>query len=131
FNFNVYGELVGRHIHLDHPTLLFTIGVSLFAAILFGLAPALRSSSVHPGNALAESGRTSSGDLGRSRLRNTLVIGEIALSVMLLASAGIVMREVLRELSQPLGFNPHHLIITDLRFDSKRYAAAPARIALF
>src|SRR5207253_7815661 len=66
-----------------------------------------------------------------SRLRNALVVGEIALSVMLLASAGIVMREVIREFSQPLGFNPLHLVIADLRLDSERYATAPARIALF
>src|SRR2546429_2837741 len=103
----------------------------LLTAILFGLVPALRASNVQPGDALTGSRRTSSGDVSGSRLRNALVVGEIALSVMLLASAGIVMREVIREFSQPLGFNPLHLVIADLRLDSERYATAPARIALF
>ena len=131
FSFNFFVEQLGQHIHLDQRTLLFTLAASLLTAILFGLVPALRASNVQPGDALTGSRRTSSGDVSGSRLRNALVVGEIALSVMLLASAGIVMREVIREFSQPLGFNPLHLVIADLRLDSERYATAPARIALF
>jgi putative ABC transport system permease protein len=131
FDFNFYGQQLGQHIHLDQRTLLFTLGVSFFAAILFGLAPALRTSNVNPGDALTESGRSSSADLARSRLRNTLVIGEIALAVMLLAGADVMIREVIQEVSQPVGFNPHHLVVADLHLDSKRYSTAPARIALF
>jgi putative ABC transport system permease protein len=131
FNFNSVGEQLGRHIHLDPRTLLFTLGVSFFAAIFFGVAPALRASNVNPGDALTECGRANSGDFARSRFRNALVIGEIALAVLLLASAGTVMREVIREFSQPAGFNSHHLVVADLHLDSKRYSTAPARIALF
>jgi predicted permease len=131
FSFNFFAEQLGRHFHLDYWTLLFTLTASFCTAILFGVAPALRASNVNPGDALTESGRTSSGDFAHSRFRNALVVGEIALAVMLLASAGIVMLEVVGEISQPLGFSPHHLVVAGLRLDSKRYATAAARIALF
>jgi putative ABC transport system permease protein len=131
FSVNEFGAEQARFLHLDHRTLLFTLAVSICSAILFGLAPAFRVSNVSLGDALAESGRTGSGSFARSRLRNGLVISEIALAVMLLAGAGVMMREVMREFSRPVGFNPHHLIIGNLHLNSRRYEQGAARIALF
>lgn len=128
---NAVGADQAQLLHLDHRTLLFTLGVSLLSAILFGLMPAFRVSNVFPGDALSESGRTGSGSLARSRLRNVLVIGEISLAVMLLAGAGVIVREVISEFSRPVGFNPQHLVIGTLHLNSERYKTESARVAFF
>ena len=131
FNFNDYGAQLGQLIHLDNRTLLFTLALSVLSAILFGLAPAFRASKVDIGHMLNEGGRTGSGNFLRSRLRSTLVSSEIALAILLLSSAGIAIREVIREFSQPAGFNAHHLVIADLHLEGKRYGTAAARLAFF
>lgn len=131
FNFNVYGAELGQHIHLDNRTLLFTLALSVLSAILFGLVPAFRGSKVNLGRALNEGGRTGSENLSRSRLRSILVSSEIALAILLLAGAGIVLRELVREFSQPVGFNSHHLVIADLHLEGRQYGTAAARVAFF
>jgi len=77
-------------IPLDGRVLLFTAGVALGACILFGLAPALQSTRVNPGPALkdVEEGRVSS----RSRFGSLLVVTQVALSLLLLAPAGLFLR---------------------------------------
>jgi predicted permease len=130
FSFNFYGAQIAGGLRLDQRTLLFTIAVSVLTAILFGLAPAFRTSKVNPGDALSETSRGSS-SFAHSRLRNVLVTGEIVLAVVLLAGAGLNLREVIREFSQPVGFNPQHLVIANLHLDSDPYQKAAARTVFF
>ena len=131
FAFNFYGEQEARGLHLDQRTLLFTLAISVLSTILFGLAPAFRASKIDPADALGEGGRTGSSSFGRSRLRNVLVTGEIALAVALLAGAGVAIRELVRHFSAPVGFNPHHLVIANLHLDSQPYRSAAARTVFF
>jgi putative ABC transport system permease protein len=131
FNFNVYGAQLARSIRLDQRTLLFTVAISILSAIVFGLAPAFRSSNINPGDALNEGSRTGSRSFARSRLRNVLVTGEIVLAVVLLAGAGVNLQEVIREFSEPVGFNAHHLVIANLHLDSHPYQEAATRTAFF
>ncbi len=131
FSFNEYARLQSQSFHLDHWTLLFTAAVCLFTTFVFGLAPALHASRVSPGDALTEGGRTGTGGAARSRLRGILVSAEIAMAVVLLAGAGIILRELHREATQDLGFNPHHLLLVDLNLNSPQYKSPAAKSAFF
>ena len=131
FNFNEAGRQWAAGFRMDQPTLVFTVVGSLLTTIVFGFVPAIGASKANPRNALSESARTGSIGFGRSRLRSVLVTGEVALALILLAAAGVDMREVVRELSEPNGFNPQHLLIANLDVSSQRYKQLDARIALF
>ena len=72
--------------------LLFALGLSVIAGVLFGLIPVLRFSTPNVAGALKEGGRLSSASRERHRARNTLVVGQIALAVVLLISSGLMMR---------------------------------------
>ena len=116
---------------LDQPTLLFTLAVSLLATLVFGLLPALRASKANPRDALSESGRTGSHGFGRTRLRSVLVTGEIVLAVVLVAAASIITRDVVREMTEPNGFDPRHVLVVALNVGTPRYKNLEARVTFF
>jgi putative ABC transport system permease protein len=126
---NLYGAHEG--VYLDQRTLLFTLAIAIVSAIVFGLVPAFQISRVDPGDALSESGRAGSTSFAHTRLRSVLVTGEIALTIALLAGAGVAARETVRRFSTPAGFNPHHVVIASLHLDEQRYGKAAARTAFF
>jgi predicted permease len=76
---------------IDGPVLLVTLGISVVTSLLFGCVPVLRSRIVSV-EVLKESGRASTGSPGRHRMRNTLVVGQIALAVVLLTVSGLMAR---------------------------------------
>lgn len=130
FNFNEAGRQIGAGLRIDQPTMLYTLVISLLTTIVFGLVPAVRSSKAPPGDALSQNGRAGTG-IAASRLRRVLVAVEVALAVILLAAASVDMREVLREVHSPTGFNPENLLVANLDVSSRRYERLDARIALF
>src|SRR5262249_23851434 len=75
-------------IGIDLPALLFAVGVSLAASLLFGLMPILKSAAPHPG----DGGRTTSASRERHRARNTLVVIQVALAFVLLVCSGLMVR---------------------------------------
>jgi putative ABC transport system permease protein len=79
-------------ITIDPTVLLFTVAISLLAGLLFGLIPVLRFARPQLANALKEGGRLSSDGRSRHRARNTLVVAEIALAVVLLVASGLMIR---------------------------------------
>jgi predicted permease len=79
-------------ITIDPAVLLFTIAISLLAGLFFGLIPVLRFARPQLANALKEGGRLSSDGRSRHRARNTLVVAEIALAVVLLVASGLMIR---------------------------------------
>ena len=101
---------------LDGTVLLFTLGLSVVTGVLFGLAPALQMSRP----ALSEALKT--GSLGASsaplagRTRGALVVAEVALSLVLLASAGLMLQSFARMLRADRGFRPDHLVTAELDF---------------
>jgi predicted permease len=88
--------------------LLFTLALSLFAGIIFGLAPALKSSRVNLEEILKESGRGSSGV--RQRLQGAFVAVEVAMALVLLVGAGLMVRSLAALWRVDPGFNPSHAI---------------------
>ena len=78
------------NIHLDAGVLLFTLGMSVLAGTMFGLAPALRTARPNVAGTLKEGGRGGSGT--RHRMQNVFVVIEMALSLVLLVGAGLMIR---------------------------------------
>jgi putative ABC transport system permease protein len=92
-------------VSLDGRVLAFTALASLLTGVIFGLAPALQSARADVNEALRESGRTGAGARGQ-RLRNALVVAEIALALALLAGAGLTLKSFWRLQAVEPGFNP-------------------------
>ena len=108
-NFPRLGE-----INLDWRVLIFTLIASVLTGILFGLAPALQMSRSDVQESLKESGRGASGGRRQHRLRNLLIVGEVALSVVLLVGAGLLFRSFLRLQAVNTGFTSEHLLTLQL-----------------
>src|ERR1700722_15709338 len=105
-----------NEISLDGRVLLFSMGLSLFAAIIFGLAPALKSSRVNLQGILQESGRGSSG--ARHRLQGTFGAVEVAMTLLLLIGAGLMLRSLTALWRVNPGFNPRHAVTFSLSMPS-------------
>ena len=103
-------------ISLDGRVLLFTMALSLFAAIIFGLSPALRSSRVDLQEVLRESGRGSSG--GRRRLQGAFVALEIAMALVLLIGAGLMLRSLAALWRVNPGYQPNGAITFNVSMPS-------------
>ncbi len=96
-------------INLDWRVVGFTLLASVLTGILFGLAPALQISKTDVQETLKESGRGSSGSRGH-RLRSLLIVGEVALSVVLLVGAGLLFRSFLQLQTVNTGFTPQQVL---------------------
>jgi predicted permease len=98
----------GSEVSLDSRVLFFTMALSVFAGIVFGLAPALKSSRVNLQEILKESGRSLSG--ARQRLQGMFVAVEVAMALVLLVGAGLMVRSLSALWRVDPGFNPSHSI---------------------
>ena len=116
-----------QEIGLDPSVLLYTMLVSIFTGILFGLAPAFHSSRVNPQESLKEGARGSGG--GRHRAEGIFVVVEVGLAVVLLAGAGLMMQTIWRLWRVDPGFNPHHVLTAQLGL-SPTVMSDPASIRL-
>jgi predicted permease len=109
-------------INLDWRVLGFTLFASVLTGILFGLAPALQISKTDVQESLKESGRGASGSRRHQRLRSLLIVGEVALSVVLLVGAGLLFRSFLQLQSVNAGFTPQQLLTLRLSPAGSNYS---------
>ena len=115
-------------IQLNVTVLLFTIGVSVLVGILFGLAPALQTSSLDLSEELKSSANAVVSATGSGRvLRNVLIIGEIAISAALLVGAGLLLRSFAQMRSADIGVNPHNVLTMRLDLPTAKYKTPAAR----
>jgi predicted permease len=106
---------------LSVPVLAFTLSLSLLIGFLFGLAPALESSKFNLNESLREGGRAGTAGTARQRFRNILAVAEVALSLVLLAGAGLLIESFLRlEKSNP-GFQPDSILTMELSLPHGSY----------
>jgi putative ABC transport system permease protein len=98
---------------VDGTAMAFTAGVSLLSSLVFGLLPALRQSRAKPGDALRTGTRSTGGPQIRGWQRN-LLVGQLALVLVLLASAGLLLESFRRLIGQDLGYQPGSVVVLDL-----------------
>ncbi len=110
-----------KEINFDWRVLLFTLLVSIITGLLFGLAPACRAAKANLNEALKEGGKGASQGPGDDRLRRLLVIAEVAISIVLLAGAGLLIRSFQRLQAVDPGFNPRQLLTAEVSLLSARY----------
>jgi predicted permease len=115
-----------EEIGLDVRVLAFTMVISLVVGVLFGLAPALRSSQADPHTALKEGGRGTSGT--QHRALSTFVVVEMAVALVLLIGAGLMVRSLARLWSVDPGFNPGNVLTFGLSLPPSMMNASPDRI---
>ncbi len=108
-------------IRLDGSVLGFTFVISVLTGLLFGLVPALHGSRSDLGSSLKEGGAQVGSGEGRARLRRFLVAGQVALSVVLLAGAGLLLQSLWRLLRVDTGFNTENVVTLELSLPPARY----------
>src|SRR5215213_2149505 len=118
-----------QDVSLDRYVLFFTLGLATLTGIVFGLAPALHASKPDPGNMLKENGRGVY--TGRNRMRSALIVSEVALSLMLLAGAGLLINSFWRLLRTDAGFNPKGVLALDIPLSRETYKTTEERVAAF
>jgi len=118
-------------IRLNLPVLLFSLGTAVFTAVLVGLVPALQAARKNLVEPVRDAGKGVSGGFRRGRLRSTLVVVEVALSVVLLSGAGLLMRSFLRLQQVDLGFNPDNILFARLPFPRGQYKTVAEKQRFF
>lgn len=102
------------NVGLNWQVILLLIGLSIVSAVIFGTLPALQAASADPQEALHEGTKGGGTGLKQLRLRNALIVGELALSLVLLVSAGLLLRTLYALRQVHLGFTPQHLVVAQL-----------------
>ncbi len=112
------GFLPVAHVPLDGSVLAFTVAASLVTCALFGMLPAFATRRVEIRASMANRA-TTGGD--RLRLRQTLIAGQVALTVVLLSASGLLIRTLVHLESLPPGFNPDGVMTAKASLDDARY----------
>jgi len=118
-------------VSVDGTVVAFTLAISLVAAMLFGLLPALQTARTAPYDALREAGRSQIGARRGQRIRRSLVVAEIALAVLLLAGAGLLIRSFATLMQVDPGFRSAHVVAMPLRLPGTPYPDDERRSLLF
>jgi putative ABC transport system permease protein len=117
-----------REIGLDWKVLAFTAGISFLTGILFGLIPAIQAGEVDVHETLKETGR---GTSGRQWLRSSLVVVEVATTLVLLIGAGLMIRSFYMLQKVDPGFSHEHLTSFSVALPEKKYATVEARASFY
>jgi len=110
-----------QDVSLDRWVLLFSLGITLFTGLFFGIFPALQVSRTDLHDTLKEGGRGGSPGTGRRRLRNVLVVAEVAVSLVLLVSAGLMIKSLYRVLAADPGFDPRGVLVANVSIPEVKY----------
>lgn len=120
-----------RGLELSLPVLGFTFVVALLTGVLFGLVPALEASNLNLSETLKDAGRSLAGGLRSKRLRNALVVAEVALALVLLVGAGLLIRSFQRLQAVGTGFNAEKVMTMRVALPGSRYTQDSQRINFF
>jgi putative ABC transport system permease protein len=118
-------------VSIDARVFLFTLGVSMITAVVFGGVPALLASRTKPGETLSDVARDTAGGTSGRNVRRVLIISEVALAVVLLVSAGLLIRsfQLLRQVDT--GFNTDNALTMRMVLPFPKYAKAETRRAFY
>jgi predicted permease len=112
-------------IRLDGWAFAFTFLISIVTGAVFGIVPALYATKTNLNESLKEGEGRASAGAGRARLRQGLVIGELALSLVLLTGAGLMIATFEKLLNTNPGFDPHHVLTMQFWLTGSKYNSAP------
>ena len=121
----------GFPVDLDLRVLLFTLGISLAAGIAFGIFPAVQLARLDLNATLRDEGRGSSIGRSRAQMKGLLVVGQVALSLVLLIAAGLLLHSFNRLLLVDPGFDAQNLLTMNLSLSTTKYAKPEQQIAFF
>ncbi len=108
-------------VHIDGTVLLVTLAVAIGTGLIFGLVPGLASGKPDLTESLKEGGRGSTSGRRHNRLRNALVIAEVALALVLLTGAGLLLKSFVRLENVNPGFNPQNVLTAEISLPKLRY----------
>jgi len=114
---------------LDLRVLGFTLIVALLTGLIFGLAPAWQASKLNLNEPLKEGGRGGGG--ARRGLRGALVVGEVAMALVLLLSAGLMIRSFANLQNSPLGFAPRNVLTMQINLPGSKYGEKSQRVDFY
>jgi len=118
-------------IRLNAAVLLFTLAVSVLTALVFGLLPALQTARRDLNDSLRDSSKGAGGGSRHGRLRDAVVIIEVAVSLILLVGAGLLMRSFIALREVHLGLQPDHILVIRLPLPKDRYKNAQQVASFF
>ena len=118
-------------IGIDVRVFGFTLAVTVAAGILFGLVPALQTSRPNLNEELKDSGQRGSETGGRNRIGSLLIVSEIAVSFILLAGAGLLIKSFMHLREMNPGFNPDNVLVMRLTSPPGKYARGEPRAQLY
>ena len=118
-------------IRLNLPVLIFSLAVAFLTPVLFGLVPALQTAKKELAEPLRDSGKGVSGGFRRGRLRNALVIFEVAMSIVLLSGAGLLVRSFMALQQVDLGFRAENLLYARVPLPRGQYSTGADKQRFF
>jgi putative ABC transport system permease protein len=128
----VAGKLpLSIEIGLNGSVLAFTLAICVLTAIVAAVAPAWQLTKTNLNDSLKQSGGKISADTGGRRARNSLVVSEVALSVVLLAGAGLAIETLYLLRQVNLGIDPHHVLTVPLTISANEYPTASQKTSFF
>jgi putative ABC transport system permease protein len=118
-------------IRTDALVLAFTAAISVLAGVLFGLVPALQLSRPDLAGVMRAESRGATGGRRRNRLRNIMVVAQVALSTVLITGAGLLLENFIRLRTASPGFDPHDLLTMNIALPPTRYRTGTQMIAFY
>ena len=113
-----------RVIDIDWRVLVFSLAITIATGVIFGLAPSWATAKTDLNESLKEGGLSTTTESGRRRMRNVLVVSEMALALVLLTGAGLLVRTFLRLVDVDLGIDPANVVTMGLRLPDYKYSSA-------
>jgi predicted permease len=124
----LFTDLPGASVQLDYKVFGFALLCSLLTGVLFGTVPAWLASRADVNQALRDSARGSTAGRSQHRLRHTLIIGEVAFALVLLAAAGLFLRGLQRFINADPGWRVDGLVIAQMGLRGEKYADDKKRV---
>jgi putative ABC transport system permease protein len=120
-----------RIINIDWRVLIFSLVTTIVSAVIFGLAPSWLTAESAVNDSLKEGASSTTAELGRKRVRNMLVIGEMALALVLLIGAGLLVRTFIELVKVDLGIDPKNVVTMSLSLPDYKYTAASQQLTFY
>jgi putative ABC transport system permease protein len=122
---------IAREVTIDQSVMLFTLGISAFAAVLFGLVPAVRQSTIGLHLTLKEGSRAISQSKARHRTQSVLVTAQIALALVLVIAAGVLVQEFLDRVHAGFGINSNQVLTANISLSNAGHKDPSKQAAFF